>query len=148
MKENVKNPVYKREWFWLIIVIIVIAIIVGIKYYNDKKEEEKWEAFAEGMTSYYEGIEDAEGYLDDFSYNYITEEVEYNPKTITLEMFNRIQKGMTEEEVIEILGIGEKITTDELSTYIINWEKSNSMVQICFDKEDNKVIYANQVGLK
>lgn len=145
---NKTNKIYKSKWLWIVIISITIITIFVIIYNKNKKEEAKAKAFTEGFKSFNEGIQNSEGYLDDFSYNYNTGEVEYIPKTITLEMYNRIKNGMTEKEVISVLGKGEKLNPKNSNTYMIMWGKSGSVIQITFDKKTNTVIYANQVGLK
>lgn len=70
----------KKWWFWLIIVVSVLIIGILInQYIENKKLEEKFEKIGEGALDYYEGVQEADGYLDRFTYNYATGEVDYNP---------------------------------------------------------------------
>ena len=55
----------------------------------------------------YLGIDKADSHSDEFTYNNETGEVEYHPE-ITLDKYEQIEEGMTEETVTSILGEGKK----------------------------------------
>ncbi|WIF95022.1 DUF3862 domain-containing protein [Caminicella sporogenes] len=69
---------------------------------------------------------------------------------VNMEMYNKIQNGMTYEEVVNILGEGEEVSSSEVAgikTAIYQWvnnDGSNMNVTI----QDGKVISKAQYGLK
>lgn len=133
--------------------IIAIAIVAIIITYLIRQNQitDTIKNIGESSTEFYNGTQNAKSYLNDFTYNYETGKVEYRPSTITLEMYNRIKKGMSEDTVVSILGLGNKLEPEEASTYIINWENSSPnyyFIHITFDKATKEVISLNQVGLK
>ena len=68
----------KKWWFWFIIAIVIIIASLGIKNYIENKEiERKFQKMSEGITDYYKGTQEAEGYLNRFTYNYSTGKVDY-----------------------------------------------------------------------
>lgn len=70
--------VIKKWWFWLIIVVIIIIVISIYKYIENKKIEDKFKSMGKGMTDYYKETKGAEGYLNKFTYNYSTGQVDYS----------------------------------------------------------------------
>lgn len=144
--------ILKKWWLWLIILILIIWAIIAIKDYKDKKEiEEKFSAMGEAASDFYEGIQTAEGYSDYFTYNYSTEEVEYHPP-ITIERYNNIKEGMTEKEVVSILGDGEKLQPEGSNGFLMTWGDLDLSkypyyrIQITFDNSGN-VTNKMQLGL-
>jgi len=72
------KDIIKKWWFWLIIIIAIIIGSICIKQYLENKElKRKFEKMGEGASDYYKETQEAEGYLDKFTYNYSTGEVEY-----------------------------------------------------------------------
>ncbi len=144
----------KKWWFWLIIIAVcVIITILIIQYINQKQVEDSFKNIGSGALDYLTGINNAQSYLNDFTYNYETGEVEYKPSTITLEKFNRIKEGMKKNEVIAILGKGEELHTEESKTYMMTWGNLNMtetpyyIIQIIFNEND-EVVMSSQLGLK
>lgn len=145
--------ILKKWWFWLIIGIILIVLIFVIKEYQEKKKiEETFEKIGQLATETYDDTESAEGYADYFIYNYETGEVEYHPP-ITLEKYDNIKEGMTEKEVISILGNGEKLEPEESDGFLMTWGDLNLnkapyyRIQINFDSS-GKVFLKSQIGLE
>lgn len=146
-----KKPIYKKWWFWLIILVIIIIFIVIIKWLENKALETSFENIGEGATNFIEGINDADSHLDEFTYNYETGKVEYKPQ-ITIEKYNQIKEGMTQDEVINILGDGEKIQSEGSVGFLMTWGDLNLSnpphysIHITFDSY-GKVSSKNQLGL-
>lgn len=147
------KPIYIKWWFWTTIIgIIIISYIIVSNYIKNKELETSFKSIGEGATEYITGIYDADSHLDEFDYNYATGKVEYKPK-ITIEKYNQIKEGMTEKEVISILGDGEKLQPEEANGFLIVWGDliiSNPpyyRIQITFDSL-GKVIDKYQIGLE
>lgn len=144
---------YKKWWFWAIIIgIAIISFIIIIEYIKNKETETSLKNIGEGATNFIEGIYDADSHLDEFTYNYTTGEVEYKPE-ITIEKYNQVKEGMTEEEVVSILGSGEKLQPEEANGFLMVWGDimiSNPpyyRIQIAFNSS-GKVINKYQLGLE
>lgn len=149
------KKIIKQWWFWCIICLILIVIsIIIIKVNEEKQLEESINNVANGMNTFIENIDNAESYADDFYYNENTGEVEYIPNSLTMDKYNKISYGMTEKQVIEILGTGEKLMPQDGNTYLITYGNLNLSkipyyyVTITFDKHNNTVASYNQLGLK
>lgn len=129
----------KKWWFWTIIILVVVVVILIIKSINTTQTFQNSENIENNIQSH----------LNEFTYNYETGEVEYRPTQITLEMYSRINEGMNEKEVIQILGVGEKLEGE--NTYMISWGDINMSkgytIQIIFNT-NNEVISKSQIGLK
>lgn len=148
-----KKKIYKKWWFWVIIAVIIGIVIIGIKeYISYKKVQEGVDNFSNSMTNYANGFIEAEGYLDEFNETLETNEIEYT-SIITLEKFDLIQNGMTEDEVTRILGEGEKSQPEGNYGFMISYGDlylSNPpyyAVQIIFNSS-SQVINKMQIGLK
>jgi len=150
------KKVIKKWWFWLIIIIVIIAIIVGVcikQYLENKELERKFEKMGEGASDFYKETQEAEGYLDNFTYNYSTGEVEYNPEKNDswLEKYNSINKGMTVEQVVEILGEGYIAPVIDEITYFMNWGEKEGLAegQIITIQFNNEMVYLKtHIGLE
>lgn len=151
MSKDTRNSII----FIIVCIIIVLVIIIPIAINHNKenkKLEDSFSTIGQASSDFMTGIDKADSYTNDFSYNYETGEVEYHP-TITLEMYNRIEEGMTKQNVIDNLGKEDNIIENEESnSYIIEYGESyltkGYWVQIIIDKETNKVLKKYQVGLK
>lgn len=151
--EKEKKPIFKKWWFWLIFAIILITIILVVGKVREERELDKtMQTIGNSASDYMKGIDNAKSHLDEFSYNNATGKVDYKPK-ITLEAYNKIKEGMTQEEIVEILGEQENRLEGE-NTYILEWGDSYKPVtggywiQIVFDNKTNKVTNMSQVGLQ
>lgn len=148
------KKVIKKWWFWTIIVILIITIVIAKEYKEQKDLEEAMKRIGESASDFYEGIGNAKSHINEFTYNYETGQVEYKPEKITLDMYNKIEKGMAEEEVVGILGNGEKSNPEESNSYLITWGDLNLntppyyRIQIIFDKKTKTVISYSQLGLE
>lgn len=71
------KDIIRKWWFWLIIIGIIIVGICIKQYLENKELERKFEKMGEGASSYYKETQEAEGYLDKFTYNYSTGKVDY-----------------------------------------------------------------------
>ena len=133
----------KKWWFWIITLEICLILYIIISNYIENRElKDSMSNIGEGASEFIEGINNAESHLDEFSYNYETGEVEYRPKKITLEMYNRIKEGMNQEDVVLNLGkYDNKMTGD--NTYILEWGdaemKKGYWISIVFNKDTNTV---------
>lgn len=151
MSKDTRNSII----FTIVGIIIVLVIIIPIAINHNKENEELKNTFStigNSAKEYVEGKENANSHIDEFSYNNTTGEVEYHP-TITLEMYNRIEEGMTKEEVISILGKEDSIFgEDEGENYIIEYGdsllKKGYWIHFTMDRKTNKVINKKQVGLE
>lgn len=152
-EETEKKSIYKNWWFGVILIIICILIFIAISFYiKNRQTEEKLKRIGEEATDFISSIDNAQSHLNEFSYNYQTGEVEYEPSRITLETYNRIKEGMLEDEVISILGKYENKLNRE-NTYMLEWGNSYApitdghWIQIVFDM-NKKVSSKHQMGLK
>lgn len=149
--EKEKKPIYKKWWFWLIIIGIIIIFIVIIKWLENKELETSLKNVGEGATDFIEGIYDSDSHLNEFTYNYETGEVEFKPQ-ITIEKYNQIKEGMTQDEVINILGNGEKSQPEGSKGFLMTWGDLNLShppyycIHVIFDSS-GKVSSKNQLGL-
>lgn len=145
-----KNLV-KKWWLWGILIIVVVILFVLISnYIENKKIKKTFDNIGNSSTDFISGIDNANSNLNEFTYNYNTGEVEYKISKITLEMYNRIEEGMRQEELISILGKYENKLDGE-NTYILDWGDSNMSkgywIRVIFSKDGN-VISKSQIGLK
>lgn len=145
--------IIKKWWFWLIIIVVVIVGVIFIKEYREQKKlNDTMETIGESALVFYEEAQNAEGYSDYFIYNYETGEVEYHPP-ITLEKYNSIKDGMTEKQVISILGNGEKMQPEGSVGFLMTWGELETWkspyyrIQIKFDSS-GKVNSKSQIGLE
>lgn len=145
--------IIKKWWLWLIIIAVAIVGIIFIKEYKEQKKlKDTMETIGESASDFYEEVQNAEGYSDYFIYNYETGEVEYYPP-ITLEKYDSIKEGMTEKQVISILGNGEKIQPEGSIGFLMTWgeleiwEPPYYRIQIKFDSS-GEVVSKSQMGLE
>ena len=150
--EEKKKTFYKKWLFWLGIIVVIIIVVVIIKYIDDtQKTKETLRNIGEGATDYIQGTKNTTSHIDEFTYNYTTGEVEYKPQ-ITIEKYNSIKEGMTEKEVINILGDGEKLQPEPNSGFLITWGDLNLnnppyyRIQITFNSS-GCVTTKSQMGL-
>lgn len=145
--------IIKKWWFWLVIIVLVLAIIIGVREYNRKKAiKEKWASMGQSITDFYEGTQNAEGYLNEFNYNYETGKVEYNPteNNTWLYKYNLIEEGMTVNEVVQILGEGYITPGINDTEYFMNWGTNEGLEEgqvITIQFNDEKVHLKTQIGL-
>lgn len=128
-EEKEKKPIYKKWWFWLIIVVIIIAIVGGTQGGNGDN------ANASTSSNNFETLDNTK---------------------ITLEEFNRIETGMTYEQVTDIIGGEGTVLSEaditgnpEYKTTIYTWEGSGSLganANVTF--QGGKVVSKAQFGLK
>ena len=146
----------KKNIIIIITIITALLIFLGSIIANEIIKQKRLNKMAynmgKGAADFTAGIENAESYIDDFSYNYNTGEVEYHPN-ITLEMYNRINEGMSQDEVISILGnYDNKIDGD--NSYVLEWGNAYSPVndshwiQIVLGSNTKTVLSKYQVGLQ
>ena len=123
-----KKPVYKKWWFWAIIIIIIAIIATGGKRGNTQNQTIDISTVA-------------------------TEERQETK--ITLEKFNKIETGMSYEQVVEI--IGEEGTTlsesniandEKYHTIMYSWKAKNEIANANVTFQGGKVISKAQIGLK
>lgn len=77
-----KKPIYKELWVWIVMCLLVLGIALIINsYIENKKIEDKFKNIGNGVSSFYNGINNAKSHLSEFSYNSLTGEVDYNPST-------------------------------------------------------------------
>lgn len=143
----------KKWWFCLIIIAVAIVGIIFIKEYREQKKlKDTMKTIGESASDFYEEVQNAEGYSDYFIYNYETGEVEYHPP-ITLEKYDSIKEGMTEKQVISILGNGEKLQPEGSIGFLMTWgeleiwEPPYYRIQIKFDSS-GEVASKSQMGLE
>lgn len=149
------KSIIKKWWFWGIVFLILLIVAFEVyEYIEQQKTIKTWQKIGEAINEEMEKdtrVAETKTHLDEFSYNYVTDEVEYHP-IITLEMYNRIKEGMAQEEVISILGKQENKLDGE-NTYVLEWGNSYKPVtggywiQIVFDKKTSKVTNMSQTGL-
>lgn len=134
--DNEKKPIYKKWWFWLIIVIIVIAIIGGV-------QRETTDTSTEPTT------------------NKQTATTEENTQTntevskdvkVTLEQYNKIEDGMTYDEVITIFG-GKETSSSEsevagIKSQIMTWNGNGDFSIVSIGFIDGEVSSKSQTGLE
>ncbi len=147
------KKIIKKWWFWVIVACVVILLYILVSNYTEnKKVEDTFKNIGKSASNFVAGSENTKSHINEFSYNYSTGKVEYKPEKITLEMYNRIKKEMTIDEVISILGDYDNKLDGE-NTYLVEWgsmdaPKNNGYwIQIVFNK-DEKVLNTSQLGLK
>lgn len=127
-EENEKKPIYKNWWFWVIIIVIIAIIATGGKKGNTENSATDTSTVA-------------------------TEEKQ--DTKITLEKFNKIETGMSYEQVVEI--IGEEGTTlsetnisgdEKYHTIMYSWKAKNGIANANVTFQGGKVISKAQVALK
>ena len=134
MEEKKSFKLYQKWWFWVIIVLIIVVIgIVAWKIQEEIKLKKTFENIGKGFKQYYQEKENTASYLNDFSYNNETGEVEYKPSTITLDIYNKIIEGMERKEVEDILGKGRETQKKKKKNYYLNWGLTEGL-------KDNQVI--------
>ena len=151
MKKETRNFII----FIVVSMVLILAIVIPFVIKNKKEDERLKETFSKignSATEYVEETESSNSHLNEFTYNTEIGEVEYKP-VITLEMYNRIEKGMTKEEVISILGKEDNtISEDEGESYLIEYGdsflKKGYWIQFTIDNRTNQVVNKNEVGLK
>lgn len=103
IEKKKKKSIFKRWWFWVVLVILIGAIASGGE--DDTTTAEKKEAKVHAQAD--KAIKEADKAIEesDKLTNKIKEEdgVENDPG-ISAEEFDKIQAGMTYEEVVEIIG--------------------------------------------
>lgn len=124
-----KKPIYKKWWFWLIIIIVVIAIATSQG--TNTNTAEQTSTNSESSTT----IKDTK---------------------INLEEFNKVETGMTYEQVVEIVGTEGTVMSEsditgngQYKTTIYSWEGEGSLganANITF--QAGKVVSKAQFGLK
>lgn len=136
--------------YLFIIAIIIIFIAIAIFVNSNNTTQDKFSSMGSGASDYINEIDNAQSHLNEFTYDSSSKSVNYTPTNITLEMYNRINSGMNEKDVINILGTGEK--TEGENTYLMSWGGSNMSkgywIQIVFDSSSKNVISKSQIGLK
>ena len=131
--DNEKKPIYKKWWFWAIIIVVIIAIVGGSQGENTNNVQQ---------TSTNPSNSNSSSTVND--------------EKITLEEFNKIETGMSYEEVVEIIG-GEgtvlsesDITGDgQYKTTIYSWDGNGMLganANVTF--QGGKVISKAQFGLE
>lgn len=151
MKKETRNFII----FIVVSIILILAIAIPIIVKNQKEDEKIKETFSKignSATEYVQEKENSNSHLNEFTYNSETGEVDYKP-SITLEMYNRIEKGMTKEEVVSILGKEDNtISKKEGESYLIEYGdsflKKGYWIQITIDNKTGKVIDKYEVGLR
>lgn len=144
------KKIFGSWFFWAMLICVVIAtfaIINGIK--EREKTDKAFQGLVNGTQDYVDEINNADSYLDKFTYNYEDREIEYNEIKPTFQTYEKIENGMKESEVINLLGYGKK--SEGVNTYTLTWgdEKLSKgyVVQVFFDKSNNEVISKIQIGL-
>ena len=145
--------IIKKWWFWITIACVILVVVLGMMKFKEQKQlEDTYKTIGESASDFYTGIEKADTHLDEFTYNYETGEVEYHPP-ITLEKYDSIKEGMTEKQVISILGNGEKLQPEGSIGFLMTWgeleiwEPPYYRIQIKFDSS-GEVVSKSQMGLE
>ena len=134
--DNEKKPIYKKWWFWLIIVIVVIANIGGMQGGTTDTSTEP-------------------------TTNQQTATTEENTQTnteaskdvkVTLEQYNKIEDGMTYDEVIAIFG-GKETSSSEsevagIKSQIMTWNGNGDFSIVSIGFIDGEVSSKSQTGLE
>ncbi len=126
-----EKPVYKKVWFWILIVlfIIILSTVVG-----GNKENVPTNAPTNDSTN--------------------TNMVKKEEEKITLEKFNKIETGMTYEQVVEIIGeegtvLSESnvLNDEKYHTIMYSWKAKNQIANANVTFQGGKVISKAQMGL-
>lgn len=116
-----KKALWKRWWFWVIVVILIGAIGANGDSTDEATPEQKQEAKElkekgdKAMKESEEAIEDADKAIEEADEVSAEAKEEENDPGISKEEFDKIQAGMTYEEVVEIIG-GEGELNSESGT--------------------------------
>lgn len=125
----------KKTKILIVLFVIVIICLIAFVFTRPRKTNEP--------------SENIKSHINEFIYNNETGNVEYKPET-TIEAYNKIQKGMTEKEVISILGTYDEKSKGD-NSYMIAYGKINMSngyrIQIILDNKSQTVISKSQIGL-
>lgn len=125
----------KKTKILIVLFVIVIICLIAFVFTRPRKTNEP--------------SENIKSHINEFIYNNETGNVEYKPE-ITIEAYNKIQKGMTEKEVISILGTYDEKSKGD-NSYMIAYGKINMSngyrIQIILDNKSQTVISKSQIGL-
>jgi len=128
--ETEKKPIYKKWWFWLIIVIIIVGVIGGTQGVNTNNVQQTSTNSSNSNT--------------------------INDEKMTLDEFNKIETGMSYEEVVNIIGAEGTVLSEsditgdgKYKTTIYSWDGNGMLganANVTF--QGGKVISKAQFGLK
>ena len=126
-----KKPIYKKWWFWVIIVLVIAAIAGGTQGVNTNNVQPTSTEQNNSST------------------------IEEDTK-MTLEEFNKIETGMTYEQVVEIVGVEGTVLSEtditgneQYKTTMYSWDGDGSLganANVTF--QGGKVISKAQFGLE
>lgn len=129
--ETEKKPIYKKWWFWVIIVLVIAAIAGGTQGVNTNNVQPTSTEQNNSST------------------------IEEDTK-MTLEEFNKIETGMTYEQVVEIVGVEGTVLSEtditgneQYKTTMYSWDGDGSLganANVTF--QGGKVISKAQFGLE
>ncbi len=123
------KPFYLRWWFWLIAIIVILGVASSTGVKKNQENTEK-------------------------SYTETDTETRENTPTpaVTYANFEKIENGMTYEQVVEIFGEDGKILSEstvlDTSMQIYYWYDSTGISNCNVTFQNNKVMAKAQIGLK
>ena len=149
--KDVKKPVYKKVWFWILIVIGILFVGGVIGGMNPSDENNTNANNTNAVTNNENNI-----VQNNNTNNTNTNNDNTTTSTkINLDKFNKIKTGMTYKEVVAIIGeegtvISENnITGDEkYHTIMYQWKGSNLGANANVTIQGGKVVSKAQYGLK
>ena len=128
--EKEKKPIYKKWWFWVIIVVLVIGI-VGSTQGGTTNTSVQPETNTKNISE---------------SFN------ETQNVRVTLAEYNKINDGMTYDDVVEIFG-GKETSSSEseiagIKSQIMTWNGNGTFSIATIGFTDGKVSSKSQTGLE
>ena len=135
------KPIYKKWWFWAVITIICF-VGIGMNDTNSQSDQQQKIQSTENDT-----IQES----DDKSKEQAEEKTEKNKKVVTKENYDKINNGMTEEEVEAILGKPKSKSENEIQgigkTVLKHYQEGFSLTAIDVYFTNGKVTAKNWTEL-
>ncbi|MDE1381218.1 hypothetical protein PVN23_21735 [Bacillus licheniformis] len=148
MAEKVKKPFYKRVWFWVVVAIVVIGAAGANSGGDTESASTETKENATESTETKATETKAEPKKEEKK----EEKKETNKKTISMEEFEKIENGMTKEEVEKLIGgagtLDSSAGEGQYKTEIYSWEGDTGFganANVTF--QDGKVQGKAQFGL-
>ena len=146
MREVTKKSFYQKWWFWVIVAIVVISAYSGGGGENPKQPIPEKDKISNKVTK----EEPKEEKKPEVTEKTQTSSAE---PTMSKEDFEKIQNGMSYEEVVQIIGGEGELTSEstiaEYTTKLYTWKGEGGFganANITF--QNNKVQAKAQFGLK
>lgn len=145
MREVTKKAFYQKWWFWLIVAIVVVSVYQGGS--DDPKQAAKQTEKAKDQVTKEEPKEEKQPEVTEKT------QTSSNEKTMNKDEFEKIQNGMSYEEVVQIIGGDGELTSESTvanyTTKLYTWEGEGGLgANAIITFQNNEVQAKSQFGLK